>query len=207
MFLYHTCNFSEDSAAEWNCTICEFKTSGEAIQKALGVMQAEVSDVHAMEMGSDRLQETEKLLRKYRSVLHPSHFIQTGLKQNLIEMYGRVQGYEMVELPDVLLERKEELCRQVLCVLNIFEPGLSRARAMMLYELHVPLVLLGKSALIAGVISIQTLKAKLKEAIQILDECVNILKHEDLNSQEGILGQVARKAHDQLSMSVEGLGE
>lgn len=168
-------------------------------------MQSDVADVQAIESGAERLQETEKLMRKYRVVLHPLHFIISGLRQNLIEMYGRVEGYEMAELPDILLERKEELCRQVLSVLNVFEPGLSRSRAMIMYEQHVPLVLLAKSGFIAGVLKNQALKSKLIEAIEILKECVDILQHEDLASQEGVLGQVAKQAMEQLTVSVEGL--
>ncbi|XP_065357523.1 SET domain-containing protein SmydA-8 isoform X2 [Calliphora vicina] len=196
-----------DPNTEWKCTLCEFKTSSDAIRRALAVMQAEVSELQATEMSAARLQETEKLLKKYRVVLHPLHYIMISLKQNLIEMYGRVKEYEMVELPDVLLERKEELCRHVLRVMNVFEPGLSRMRAMILYELHVPVVLLAKSGFIAEVLSGKKLKEKLSEAVAILKDCVEILQHEDSQSQEGVLGLIAKQAMEQLTQSVEGLGD
>ncbi|XP_011292885.2 SET domain-containing protein SmydA-8 isoform X1 [Musca domestica] len=199
------CRDPLDTNTEWKCTLCEFKTSNAAVQKALSVIQAEVADVQAMPMSGERLQETETLLKKYRVVLHPLHNIQISLKQNLIEMYGRVQGYEMVELPDVLLERKEEICRQVLRVLNVFEPGLSRTKATILYELHVPIVLLAKSGFIAGVLGGDKLKEKLEEAIAVLKECVDTLQHEDQQSHEGVLGLVAKQAMEQLMQSVEGL--
>ncbi|KAI8125933.1 isoform A, Protein msta [Lucilia cuprina] len=196
-----------DPNTVWKCTLCEFKTSSDAIRRALAVIQAEVAELQATEMSATRLQETEKLLKKYRVVLHPLHFIMISLKQNLIEMYGRVKEYEMVELPDILLERKEELCRQVLRVMNVFEPGLSRMRAMILYELHVPVVLLAKSGFIAEVLTGRKLKEKLSEAIDILKECVEILQHEDPQSQEGVLGLIAKQAMEQLTLSVEGLGD
>lgn len=198
--------FQIDPKTEWKCTNCEFKTSSDAVRKALGVIQAEVAEAQAKDVGPERLQEMELLMKKYRSVLHPCHFVQTALRQNLIEMYGRVEGYEMVELPDVLLERKEELCRQVLRVLNVLEPGLSRARATILYELHVPIVLLAKSGFIAGVLDGEKLKDKLLETIGILKECVDILQYEDSQSHEGVLGLIAKQAMEQLMQSVEGLG-
>lgn len=172
----------------------------------MDALQAEVNAVQALDMGPKRLEEAERLLRKYKSLLHPSHYIATSLRQLLIEMYGRVQGYEMVQLTDQLLERKAILCRDVLRVLNIFEPGLSRARAMNLYELHVPLVLLAKSGFIANKLSGGELRGQLVDAIDLLKECVAILQHEDQNSQEGILCSVARQALQQLTISVEGLG-
>ncbi|XP_055920729.1 SET domain-containing protein SmydA-8 isoform X2 [Eupeodes corollae] len=194
-----------DSTADWRCNHCRFTTPAEGILKNISTMQAEVADVQAMDMSPERLQECEALLRKYRMILHPSHYIQTSLKQSLIEMYGRVHGYEMVELPDILLERKEELCRQVLGVLNVFEPGLSRARAMLLYELHVPLVLLAKSGFIAKVLSLSNLKERIQEAVSILEESVSILKYEDPSSQEGLLGRVASKALESLKLSIEAM--
>ncbi|XP_014098807.1 SET domain-containing protein SmydA-8 isoform X1 [Bactrocera oleae] len=194
-----------DSSCCWKCTLCTFQTSNNAIQKALSVIQSEVATLQAMDPSPQKLQETEKLMRKYRVVLHPLHFIQIGLRQNLIEMYGRVAEYELSELPDVMLEHKEELCRQVLHVLDVFEPGLSRARAMILYDLHVPLVLLAKSGFIGGVITADKLKHKLLDVIAILNECVDILQYEDPETQEGNLCKVAQQAKDQLTQSVEGL--
>ncbi|XP_054741759.1 SET domain-containing protein SmydA-8 isoform X2 [Anastrepha obliqua] len=194
-----------DSSCDWKCTLCTFKTSNNAVQKALTVMQAEVAVIQAMEPSPQKLQETEKLMRKYCVVVHPLHFIQIGLRQSLIEMYGRVAEYELAELPDVMLEHKEELCRQVLKVLDVFEPGLSRTRATLLYELHVPLVLLAKSGFIAGVLSAEALREKLLDVIGILRECVDILQYEDPETQEGNLCRVAQQAMEQLMQSVEGL--
>uniref|UniRef100_A0A0K8WDS8 Protein msta, isoform A n=2 Tax=Bactrocera latifrons TaxID=174628 RepID=A0A0K8WDS8_BACLA len=194
-----------DPSCYWKCTLCTFQTSNNAIQKALSVMQSEVATLQSMTPSPQKLQETEKLMRKYCVVVHPLHFIQIGLRQNLIEMYGRVAEYELSELPDVLLEHKEELCRQVLHVLDVFEPGLSRTRAMMLYELHVPLVLLAKSGFISGVLTADALKNKLLDVIAILNECVDILQYEDPETQEGNLCKVAQQAKNQLTQSVEGL--
>ncbi|XP_023172922.2 SET domain-containing protein SmydA-8 isoform X1 [Drosophila hydei] len=192
--------------SSWNCRACDHSTSSEEVRQIVAALQAEVNAVQALGMGPKRLEESERLLRKYKSLLHPSHYIATSLRQLLIEMYGRVQGYEMVQLTDQLLERKVILCRDVLRVLNVFEPGLSRARAMNLYELHVPLVLLAKSGFIANKLSGGELRGQLVYAIDLLKECVEILQHEDQNSQEGILCGVARQALQQLTISVEGLG-
>ncbi|KAL7741377.1 hypothetical protein ACLKA6_013817 [Drosophila palustris] len=192
--------------SSWNCRACDYSTSSAEVRQIVGALQAEVNAVQSLEMGAKRLEEAERLLRKYKSLLHPSHYIATGLRQLLIEMYGRVKGYEMVQLSDQLLERKAELCREVLRLLNVFEPGLSRTRAMNLYELHVPLVLLAKSGFISSRLNGGELRGRLVEAIDLLKECVEILQNEDHSSQEGILCGVAKQALQQLSVSVEGLG-
>ena len=69
-----------------------------------------------MEPSAEKLEALELLFKKYKSVLHPRHFVMITIKYALIELYGRVPGYEMDDLPDVLLERKENLCRDILKV-------------------------------------------------------------------------------------------
>ncbi|XP_058446372.1 SET domain-containing protein SmydA-8 [Malaya genurostris] len=194
-----------DDEADWKCTHCEYKTKGAAVLKAAQVMQAELDELAYMEYGPERLENFERLFKKYRSVLHPLHFINTSIRHSLIELYGRIPGYEMHDLPDILLERKVELCQDILKVLNVFEPGKSRARAMILYELHAPLILLAQSAYRQGTLQGVSLKEKLIEAADILKECAEILEWEDSSTPEGILANVAKQAIVQLEQSIHSL--
>lgn len=79
-------------------------------------MQSEIDDLQNLDYDSERLQHLEKIQRKYRSVLHPNHYILTNARHTLIEMYGRVSGYELSELPDIVLEHKAEMCKSILKV-------------------------------------------------------------------------------------------
>lgn len=45
-------------------------------------------------------------------------------------MYGRVDEYLLDDLPDVVLEHKVDMCRLLLQVLDVVEPGYSRVRGM-----------------------------------------------------------------------------
>lgn len=173
------------------------------MQKAIQVMQAEIDQLSCLENGPEKLTAFEKLYKKYRSILHPLHFIKTSIRHSLIELYGRVPGYEMPELPDILLERKIELCRDILWVLNIFEPGKTRSRAMILYELHAPIVMLAQSQYRQGVLDGNPLKEKLSEAALMLQECSSILEWEDPYSPEGILANVAKQSMEQLRESIK----
>lgn len=168
----------------------------------MSIIQTEIDFVKCIDFGSERLEKCEQLFRKYRSVFHPRHYIQTELRQNLIEMYGRVDGYELQELPDVMLEHKIDLCRQVLNVLNVFQPGKTRARAMLLYELHAPLVLTARTAYVAGVLQGEALKAKLQEAVDLLEECTTILEWEDTTTVEHNIAQIGKESLTQLKESI-----
>ncbi|XP_053674864.1 SET domain-containing protein SmydA-8 [Anopheles nili] len=196
-----------DENAEWKCAQCEFKTSGAAVQKAVLTMHNEIDELACLEYDGGRLEAYERVYKKYRSVLHPMHFINTSIRHSLIELYGRIPGYEMAELPDMLLERKVALCRDILRVLDVFEPGKSRARAMVLYELHAPLIMLAQSAFTRGEDNRdgKSLKEQLTDAAQILDECGSILEWEDPATPEGILANVAKQSLVQLRQSIDTL--
>lgn len=191
-----------DDTAEWKCSHCSFRTSSTAVQKAISFIQAEVDKVLAMDLTVERLQLGEELLRKYRSVLHPLHFIQTSIRQALIEMYGRVEGYKLPELPDVILEHKIDLCLQLMRVLDIVHPGKTRARALLMYELHAPLVQTARSAFEVGLLSGAPLRQKLQKAIDLLKECAAILKWEDPSTVEATVAELSKAAVDQLELSI-----
>ncbi|XP_049279270.1 SET domain-containing protein SmydA-8 [Anopheles funestus] len=196
-----------DENAEWKCAQCSFKTSGAAVQKAVMTIHNEIDELAYLDYEANRLEAYETMYKKYRSVLHPLHFINTSIRHSLIELYGRIPGYGMVELPDILLERKVELCRSILRVLDVFEPGKSRARAMILYELHAPLIMLAQSAFARGEDNRdgKPLKQQLIDAARILEECGGILEWEDPMTPEGILANVAKQSLAQLQQSIETL--
>ncbi|XP_037960921.1 SET domain-containing protein SmydA-8 isoform X2 [Teleopsis dalmanni] len=194
-----------DNNAEWKCNICEFQMSQLDMSQYLSTIETEIESVKQMGSSSQRLELTEEYLEKFENVLHPLHYLLTGMRQNLIEMYGRVEGYQMIELSNSLLERKIDLCRQLLLVLEKFEPGLSRTSAMVMYELHVPLVLLAKRAFDAGTITVKSLEERIIEPIALLRQCVQTLQYEDTFSQEGVLGQIAQEALQKLSTNFNAL--
>ena len=86
----------------------------------------------------------------------------------------------MQELSQDQLTHKVELCREVLSVLDIIEPGKTRSRALIFYEIYSCIVLLARRQL-----SGEQLKLKLQEAYGYVKECANILEFEDATSSEG----------------------
>eukprot|EP00095_Tigriopus_kingsejongensis_P011042 maker-scaffold109_size355148-snap-gene-2.26 protein:Tk11042 transcript:maker-scaffold109_size355148-snap-gene-2.26-mRNA-1 annotation:"protein isoform a-like" len=109
--------------------------------------------------------EFECFIGKYSKILHPNHVILIDRKYVLARMYGRMEGYEVDGLTDEQFRRKRELCEEVLGVLDKIMPGRMRKRGMMMYELHLPLVMLANRALQRGPESganPQEIKANLK---------------------------------------------
>lgn len=196
-----------DNEAIWSCNEknCGFKTSSAAMRKMLGVVQAEIEQLDVLEPGPTAIEQREATVNKYKSVFHPRHSLLLSLKHTLAQLYGRVEGYGIDELPDLMLERKAELCRLVLKTLDVITPGDTRMRGMMLYELHAPLMFLARNEFSLGLISNEKLKEKLQEPIQCLTDAARILTREDPQSPEGITGQIAKQCMEQLKASLECL--
>lgn len=112
----------------WKCTHCEFTTSSVAVKKAFETIQSEIDATDEMEQDATALEAREQLFRKYRSILHPRNAYNTILRISLGQMYGKVPGYTLQDLPDILYERKAEICKQVLDNLDVIEPGYTRIR-------------------------------------------------------------------------------
>lgn len=144
-------------------------------------------------------------MKKYHSVLHPRHAFLSMLRASLTQLYGRVNEYELDDLPDIVLEHKVDMCRLLLQVLDVIEPGLTRARGVTLYELHAPLLFLAKSQWTSQAINDAALKSKMSEAASILKEATDILTLEPPDTIEGQIGAVARQSLQQLEESIQNL--
>jgi hypothetical protein len=191
---------------EWKCTHCEFKTSAVAVRKVYDVVQSEIDAVEMLS-GPEGIEQREAIYRKYRSVFHPKNAYMTIIRTALTQLYGRAEGYTVEDLPDLLLERKIELCNQLLEVLDVVEPGHSRIRGVTLYELHAPLMVLARNQYTSDVISKDEFRKKMQEAVDTLGRAVEILNNEAPGSNEGQLGAVARQAYDSLKQNFELLIE
>lgn len=208
LFSYTSMNlFSlSDNQCQWKCTHCEFTTNAVAVRKVFATIQTEIENVEMMS-DSDGIEARETIFRKYRSVLHPKNAYMTILRVALSQLYGKAEGYSMDDLPDLILERKIELCMELLDVLNIVEPGCSRLRGITFYELHAPLLIIARNQYSADIIDKDQLRKRLKEAIDYLGESMKILKSEPDSTLEGQLFQVAKLAHEQLTTNIDMLVE
>lgn len=198
---------SVDNESVWTCTEknCGFTTTSNAVCKILGLVQSEIDTLDLLEPGATAIEQREALLKKYKTVFHPHHALLLSIKHALAQLYGKVEGYTIDELPDIMLERKTELCRLLLKILDVITPGDSRMRGMMLYELHAPLMFMARNEYAAGVIGSNQLKERLQEPIQCLTDAARILKREDPDSHEGIIGQIAAQSLEQLKLSLDNL--
>ncbi|KAG5899749.1 hypothetical protein JTB14_006087 [Gonioctena quinquepunctata] len=195
-----------DDKCEWKCTHCEFKTNAVAVRKVFAAIQADIDNVEYT-VGPEGVEAGETIYKKYRSVLHPKNAYMNILRSVMDQLYGKVEGYTLEDLPDILIERKVDLCQQLLEVLVVIEPGYSRIRGMTLYELHGPLMILARHQYQNDFINKDEFKNRLRKAIDTLGEALQILKQEPESLPEGQLAIIAGEAYNQLNKNFEVLVE
>lgn len=193
-----------DETAIWKCTLCEFTTKGESVMRVFRIIQKEIDELDYSEY-QDPVAAREALVKKYKSVLHPNNAFLLNMKYSLTQLYGRAEGYLFEDLPDIILERKIDLCRQILKVADVIKPGYSRQRGWNLYELHAPIVLYSRNQFQYKEIDEKALRVKLEEAAKYLEESAIILSFEDPQSAEGMTGKIAFESLKQLKESIQSL--
>lgn len=188
-----------DPDADWRCRCCAFSTSGAAVEQALALIRREVDAIEELPLGVERLHRSDTFLSQHgHQLLADDHYLLTAVRHSLISMYGRVAGYTLPELSAAQLAHKVALCRRVLAVLDVVHPGMSRARALMLYELHAPMLLLARAELSAGRLEASEWRRRLLEAAEMLRVCATVLGWEAANSTVAAVARLARVRRDEL---------
>jgi hypothetical protein len=90
-------------------------------------VEGELDDIK----GED-IQQYETFLERYKDTFHPNHYHMIGAKYALSQMYGKTPGNLLQQMSPHLLQRKIDICKSVLKIFDVVEPGLSRIRGLYL---------------------------------------------------------------------------
>ncbi|KAK8742535.1 hypothetical protein OTU49_001941 [Cherax quadricarinatus] len=179
--------------APWACDRCRYKVSAVTVERLNKMIYMELRQA-----GEEDPIKLETIFKKYQYVLHPQHFHLVGIKHSLSQMYGRVAGYLLPDLSEAQLLRKVNCCRDLLQVLDVLDPGITRLRGLTLYELHAPLLLQANRAFQNTTITKSNFLQQLREVEGYLDRTIYSLKHEPLSSFEGEICKIARNSIQEL---------
>jgi len=149
-------------------------------------------------IGGNDVEQIEMFMKRYTKTLHKNHYIFLSAKHSLCQLYGKIDGYLINELNLEQLKRKENYCRDLLEVIDIVEPGCSRLRGVVLYELHAPVMLQITREMQMGRMKSCDFRRRLMEVMKMLRDSYDILKHEPLGSPENQMAVAARSALDSM---------
>ena len=120
---------SKANEFEWLCLDCDYQETNDNVDKMLHKLQNEATPK------AQSLAEMEKLMLKLQHFLHPQHSMIVDLKQNIAAGLRDIIN-DISQCPGAkVYERKIALCRDVLKVLKAIAPGISRLKAIVIYEL------------------------------------------------------------------------
>jgi len=183
-----------DSSAElmrWMCSACAKEMNHVEVARMEEVVQNIVKNIQRLPIDHHLIERCEELFVTLPKKLHPNHVMLMQLRIQLIHLYGNVPGFQMNQLPARLLQRKAQLCFELLQVLRLLCPGHSRLRGIVLYEFHAPLVVMASKNFENGYISAEKLIKELKNAEALLKEAVEILIYEPVDSPESLIAKAA----------------
>lgn len=87
------------------------------------------------------IDDIENFIAQYSSILHPNHYILIEMKQRLAALIRHMgERDEAYAKSEKLLKRKIELCKEILPLLDVLQPGISRLKGIALYEQFLPFV-------------------------------------------------------------------
>ncbi|XP_035788785.1 SET domain-containing protein SmydA-8-like [Anopheles albimanus] len=178
-----------EQESNWKCTLCPSTVSSQTIEVLLERLSKKLDAIDGNDVAG-----FEQFLQTYGTLLHDNHYLLLSAKHSLCELYGKIDGYLIPQLSPDQLKRKETVCRDLLEVIDLLEPGLSRLRGTIMYELHVPLMIEAGQLFQGGSIQRTELRRRLKEVQRLLRESERILAMEPEGSPEYGMAVAARDA-------------
>ncbi|EFX83877.1 hypothetical protein DAPPUDRAFT_239494 [Daphnia pulex] len=211
----------DEKETEWKGNLCSHKLTAVVVNRVVDKLKEEFETIGPNEvekyfeilyliikvaikpfLGTGRF---EGFLKRHASLVHPNHFLFTSARQSLSQLYGRDEKYLVNTLTMEQLERKVAICRQLLDVPDVVEPGLTRIRGVTLYEMHAPMLLMARRTFEASQISSAEFKEKIESVRSILSEATRILSLEDPASMEGAMGSATVQALDQIQRWISSM--
>nr|CAD7257052.1 unnamed protein product [Timema shepardi]CAD7568211.1 unnamed protein product [Timema californicum] len=185
----------------WSCLLCGSSKQPKEVYQLLKRVESDIKETGEMDF-----ELRERLLSRLEGeVLHPNHYFLTELRGGLAQTYGRVGPEGLTEISDKRLERKMELCRQVLALADILFPAETRVRGMLMFELHESLAEETRRGADKGDMNLLQLKHKIQESQHLLTGAEKMLSSEPEMIPEGeIAVEVKRRILDQEASQMNG---
>uniref|UniRef100_A0A1B0G1M5 SET domain-containing protein n=1 Tax=Glossina morsitans morsitans TaxID=37546 RepID=A0A1B0G1M5_GLOMM len=174
-----------ENKCKWECMVCNHSMRDEQIKLILEKAKEEI--YHAR----DDLKRYEILLAKLSRILHQNHYLMVDIKQNLANILRSIITSSMQRPGRCVYERKVRLCQELVMVLHIIQPGISRLKAIALYELANASAELYRLKFGEKELTDKELVSMLQRCEAMLREAARMLLYEPVQTPEGELAHAA----------------
>lgn len=185
-----------DEKADWRCNRCPATLTSAEVSDIVGRIGDEVDSIQA---GGPTIKQLEELLSKLSTILHPHHYHIYSVKHSLVQLYGHQQGYQTSQLSDSQLEKKAEMCKELLEITDTVDPGSSRLclySSVLVHELQSAEFNLARRKFEKNppTISTEDLNKKIVELRSLLERAIRILEVEPEFSAGSRMLELVRKS-------------
>ncbi|CAG9773984.1 unnamed protein product [Ceutorhynchus assimilis] len=184
----------EKSFKIWQCYQCKLCFKDFLINLAIDEGRRRINDLDLTD-----IQAMEKLYKNLLLTFHPNHYLLLELKQNMVGLYSKLPPTKNN------LNRKIDLCGRLMSVFSKLEPGISRAKALTMYELQSAIVEISNKQYREKEINQERLILELQTAERILKDSVKYLLYEPPKSPEGRMAQLALNELKLLRNSIKNI--
>ncbi|SPP74790.1 SET domain-containing protein SmydA-8 isoform X1 [Drosophila guanche] len=149
----------------------------------------------------------ELLLVKMSRLLHGNHYLMLDLKQNIASILRQILQ-NMAHCPNrKVYERKIRVCQELLLVLKVVAPGISRLKAIALYELANTQAELARKLYSEQEHSSRELLAELNQTEIMMREALRMLLFEPVATPEGQMSRSMLRELKELQNDIKLLQE
>ncbi|XP_068980216.1 SET domain-containing protein SmydA-8-like [Bombus flavifrons] len=187
--------FPYEKGTRWQCNKCKSSIGGRLVRATLNITRTLIDDVDDYD-----IKGLETLMAKLSKSFHRNHFLMLSLKQKLLAAYRKEVATPNPQKK--IMQKMSDVCKEMYDMLEIIEPGISRLKGIMLYEMHLPLVLLANRAYSAREISSNELASRLEEAGSLLKKSLTMLLLEPVDTPEGKLAKRALQELKALNQNI-----
>lgn len=185
----------------WQCQECEHTLSADTVQQLIERAKEEM--FHAKE----DITRYELLLSKLTRYFHPNHYLLLDIKQNIAAILRSILQNFALQPGRKVYERKVRLCQDIFGVLQIILPGISRLKAIVLYEMANTIAELHRMRYEQKELQKSELVELLKRVELMLRESVRMLLYEPPETPEGQMTKCILKELKDLQNDVKYLEE
>lgn len=178
-----------DQTAVWKCQLCSHSIPAQNVTQLLDRLFKELDSIDG-----NSVHQYENFIVRYEPVLHHNHYLFLSAKHSLCQLYGKIADFLLHELSLDQIKHKEALCRDLLLAVDRFEPGLSRLRGHIMYELHAPIMIEARYRFETKQITASQLRLQLREVTKLLRLSAEILGFEPAGSPEHEMSLAAQDA-------------
>lgn len=116
----------------WICMKCSAVMDAIEMHKLLAEVGEELVNTNG------NMDLYENLLAKYSALFHENHFLIIDIKQNIATILRAILMNPMCKTDKKMIQRRVQLCKEIIPVVRAVLPGISKLYAIALFEYLVP---------------------------------------------------------------------